>query len=65
MELRIYTIDEAAQALKLGKSTLYKYIKSGKLNGAKIGKDWRFTEDQLKDFLKSMTPAGGQDVRSE
>ncbi len=73
MELRIYTIDEAAEALKLNKFTLYRYIKSGKLKGAKIGRDWRFTEEQLKDFLKSMTPSastsenlsGGQDVRSE
>lgn len=56
MELKIYTMDEAAETLKLAKSTLYRYLQSGKLKGAKIGRDWRFTEEQLKDFLKSMTP---------
>ena len=34
MELRIYTIDEAAEALKLNKFTLYRYIKSGKLKAS-------------------------------
>lgn len=73
MELRIYTIDEAAKTLKVSTMTVYRYIKAGKLRAAKIGRDWRITEEQLKDFLKSMTPStptsenlsGGQDVRSE
>ena len=56
MELRVYTMDEAVKALKLSRYTLMNYMKAGKLQGAKIGRDWRFTEEQLKDFLKSMTP---------
>ena len=56
MELRVYTMDEAVKALKLSRYTLMNYMKAGKLKGAKIGRDWRFTEEQLKDFLKSMTP---------
>lgn len=48
--------DEAVKALKLSRYTLMTYMKAGKLKGAKIGRDWRFTEEQLKDFLKSMTP---------
>ena len=56
MELRVYTMDEAVKTLKLTRQTLTYYIKTGKLKGSKIGKGWRFTEEQLKDFLKSMTP---------
>ena len=56
MELRVYTMDEAVKALKLSRYTLMNYMKAGKLKGAKIGRDWRFAEEQLKDFLKSMTP---------
>lgn len=53
MELRVYTMDEAVKTLKLTRQTLTYYIKTGKLKGSKIGKGWRFTEEQLKDFLNS------------
>jgi len=56
MELRIYTMQEVEDLLKVSRWTIMRYMKDGKLKGAKIGRDWRFTEEQLKDFLNSMTP---------
>ena len=56
MELRIYTMQEACDLLKITRMSMYRYMRAGKLKGSKIGRDWRFTEEQLKDFLNSMTP---------
>lgn len=49
--MTIYTLDELAELLKVTKRTLYNYVRSGKLEAVKVGREWRVTEDQLKDFL--------------
>lgn len=61
MELKIYTVDEAAKVLKVSNMTLYRYIKAGKLRAAKFGKEWRITEENLKNFIDSMTPGERKD----
>lgn len=53
MELKIYTMQEACDLLKITRMSMYRYMRAGKLKGSKIGRDWRFTEEQLKDFLNS------------
>ncbi len=50
-EIKIYTVDEAADILKVSKRTVYSYIKSGKIQAAKIGKYWRIPEGRLKEFI--------------
>ncbi len=51
--MTIYTLDELAELLKVTKRTLYNYVRSGKLEAVKVGREWRVTEEQLKDFLQS------------
>ena len=54
-EIRVYTLDEVADILKLTKRTLYSYIKSGKLKASKIGKYWRVSSKALQDFIDKGT----------
>lgn len=40
--------DEAVEFLKTTHSTLYKWLQSGKIQGHKLGRQWRFLRDELE-----------------
>lgn len=54
-KLRVYTLDEVAEMLTVDRKTLYIYIKNGSLKAFKMGKYWRVTEENLKDFFEHGT----------
>lgn len=56
-ELKIYTLDEVKDILKVSQRTLYTYIKSGQLNATKIGKYWRVKHTDMADFINRGTNA--------
>lgn len=45
-----YTLSEAAELLRCHPETVRRYVKSGKLRGAKIGKEYRFSKSDLEEF---------------
>lgn len=47
------TLDEAAQYLKIGKSTLYDLARKEKVPAHKMGREWRFDAEELDAWLKS------------
>lgn len=51
IEIRLYGLQEIADALNVTRRTLYNYLKQGKLKAVKIGGEWRVTEDNLMSFL--------------
>lgn len=53
--IRVYTLDEVAEALKITRRTLYTYVKDGKLKAVKIGREWRVSEAALQDFINKGT----------
>lgn len=55
--IRCYTIDEAADILKVYPNTLRGYVKKGIVNAVKIGGRYRITEDELKRLLGEAAPA--------
>ena len=64
-EIRVYTLDEVAEILKLTKRTLYSYIDAGTLKAVKMGKYWRVSEESLQDFISKGTPVVDQNRRKE
>lgn len=46
------TIDEVAAKLKVAYLTVYRWIKAGKLNSVKAGKQYRIKQSELDSFLK-------------
>ncbi len=48
----LLTIEEVAQALKVSKMTIYRYIKAKKLPAYKLEQELRIKEDDLNEFLK-------------
>lgn len=53
--MEVYTLEEISEKIKIPVITLRKYLKEGTLKGAKIGKHWRITDEQLKEFIDSHT----------
>ena len=51
---RIMTIQEVSAYLKIPASTLYGLTKKGKIRGIKIGKHWRFLEEDIHAFLHGL-----------
>ena len=54
-DLKTYTLEEAAQVLKLTRRTLYTYVKNGELQAVKFGRRWRVLEEDLKRFMMTGT----------
>lgn len=51
-EIKLYTLEEVQDILKLSRRTLYSYIKTGKLPALKIGKYWRVHHVDLENFVQ-------------
>lgn len=60
MEHNFMTPKEVAEMLKVNKMTIYRYIKAGKINAIKIGKDYRIANDDFEKFIKKSSVSGGE-----
>ena len=50
-EVLILTVDEAAEYLRIPKSSLYKLAKEGKIPCQKVGRHWRFHREAIDEWL--------------
>lgn len=48
----LLSVKDVARLLKLTTRTVYSLLESGQLQGIKIGKVWRVTEEDLKAFIE-------------
>ena len=54
MEKEIMTIEEAAYYLQIGKKSIYKLAKAGKIPGKKILNKWRFEKESLRKWVSDI-----------
>jgi len=54
-EIKVYTTEEAQEILKVTRRTLYRYIKAGQIKVVRLGREYRITEEALRDFLEHGT----------
>ena len=54
-EIKVYTLNEVTDILKVTTRTIYSYIKSGQLKAVKFGKYWRVSHEDLQEFVKRGT----------
>ena len=60
-DIKVYSLDEVADIMKVTKRTLYNYIKAGTLHAVKMGKYWRVPEESLHDFISKGTTGSNAD----
>ena len=51
--IRVYTLQEVADILKVTRQTIYNYVTAGRLRATKFGKEYRVTEADLQDFIQN------------
>ena len=52
-EKDILTIEEAAEYLQLGKRSLYKLAKAGKIPAKMVLNKWRFEREALREWVRT------------
>jgi excisionase family DNA binding protein len=52
---RVYTPEQVAEQWAVTRETVLNYLRTGKLQGFKIGRFWRIRERDLNAFLKEDT----------
>ncbi len=52
MDKEILTVNEAAAFLRMGRRSLYKLAKEGKIPGRKILNKWRFEKETLREWVR-------------
>jgi excisionase family DNA binding protein len=50
--IKLYTIQETAEALGVTAQTIRAYLKQGRLKGIRIGRPILITENNIKEFLQ-------------
>ncbi len=63
MEEELLTVDRVAQIVRLHPRTVRRFIREGRLNAKKIGKQWRVRRNDL-DTLAGTETSGGVPVRA-
>ncbi len=51
-DTKFYDPIEVAEMLKVHRRTVYRYLRTGKLKGYKVGTQWRVAPDDLEAFIK-------------
>ena len=49
---KLYTVEDIAKMTSLTSRTIRNYLKDGSLQGQKIGRQWRFTMENIKRLFK-------------
>lgn len=50
-DLEILTVEEACEALKIGRNAIYRLLNTGKLKGYRNGRYWRIPREALRQFI--------------
>lgn len=53
-EKQFYKAEELSELLQVNVMTIYRYIKAGKLQAYKIGKEYRIDQAEFKRFLDAV-----------
>lgn len=56
----LLTVKEAAEKLGLSTSTIRRYLKQGKFEGVKFGKDFKVYKESLETFIKQSKIGGNE-----
>ncbi|PIQ25344.1 hypothetical protein COW36_19555 [bacterium (Candidatus Blackallbacteria) CG17_big_fil_post_rev_8_21_14_2_50_48_46] len=55
-EQELLSMEEAIERLKTTRPTFYRWLRTGRIKGMKVGRQWRFYPEDLERFLKGEGP---------
>lgn len=54
-EIKVYTLNETADILQVTVRSIYRWIKDGKIDAFKVGREWRISQEALEAFVATGT----------
>lgn len=58
----LLTTRDVQQIIRVDKSTIYRMAETGRIPAVKVGRQWRFPEDRLHEWLEGGSPASGRET---
>jgi excisionase family DNA binding protein len=58
MDNTLLTAKQTQELLKVDRTTIYRMLKDGRLNGVKVGQQWRFNTSEVNDLLAGVKRLG-------
>ncbi|HYK92186.1 MAG TPA: DNA cytosine methyltransferase [Acidobacteriota bacterium] len=55
----LLTLSEVRMSLRISRETAYRWLKAGRLHGVKVGRDWRFSPDQVQAAIAEHSSSYG------
>lgn len=49
---KLYTARECAEMLRVHRDTIIRYLKNGKLKAIKVGRNFKISESNLREFME-------------
>jgi len=65
MSGKILDVKQVQEHLHLSERTVFRLIKSGALKGFKAGREWRFEEADIEDFIRRQKEEAAKKLREE
>lgn len=62
---KLLTFNETLAHLRISKSTLYRFMQSGQIQGYKVGSTWRFYLEEVQGLIKARNEVGKVDTEGE
>ena len=59
----LLTVKEVAALLRVSAQTLYKMLDNGEIPAVKVGSQWRFDRDRIRDWLQQRSSEGSAEGR--
>lgn len=50
--MKLYTLQEAAEILKVTSRSIHRYMRDGRLESRKVGGRWRITQGAIESFIQ-------------
>ncbi|MBS1196087.1 MAG: hypothetical protein H6R33_807 [Actinobacteria bacterium] len=58
----LLTTQDVQRLIKVDRSTIYRMAEDGRLPAVKVGRQWRFPEDRLREWLGARQPAASREA---
>lgn len=61
----LFNIEEVQEILDISERTVFRYIEEGELQGLKVGREWRFTQEDLDAFMELRRKKTEEEMREK
>ena len=60
-----FNVKQVSEMLDLSERTIFRLIKDGKLKGFKIGREWRFAQKDIDDYIAGQREEAEREIRQK